>query len=494
MLQKIAVAFILATNLVAAQVSVDWYNYPEGVAVATNSSYDVYTVNWESNPGGDITLTKRDSTGAILWETFFDNTDLTLQEVATWVETDNLENVIVSGTIRSGFSNPVNAASVVMKFDSSGTLIWRVVYESAFDGSSTRKLLVDADDNIYVLGVGTGTNGIVTKIKKLDPAGVPVWSYFDTTGIGYPLNFKFTPDSNLLIIARSQTGILNGFSKIDLNGNTIWHKAGIGSQSIGDAAGDSLGNTYIVNGENVFSNPGSILQKLSPAGVLIWADTCTITAFRVEAGTDNYPVICGFPNSGTPGAAFIKYDENGSIVWQNLDADGPGYALLLHAQMKMDVENAAYLAAGTLTQMALCKVNSDGTSAWTAVIPGSYANAFDFYTKDVIYVTGGTTAKLGQSVSTGTSNALDIAYSPDAIIYPNPNFGKATIEFNLPYASTFSISILDVAGRTIKTINSEKMHAGQQIIEVNLSELNNGVYFCKIKSDNLFKDVTLIKN
>lgn len=492
MFQKITLVLLLVSNLVAAQVSVDWYNYPGGVALASNSQYDVYSVNWDSNPGGDISLTKRDSSGGILWETFFDNTDLTRHEVATWVETDNLENVIVSGTIRSGFSNPVNAASVVMKFDSSGTLIWRVIYESTFDGSSTRKVLVDADNNIYVLGLGTGTNGIVTKIKKFDPAGVAVWSYFDTSGIGYPLNFKFSPDSNLLLIARSQTGILNGFSKIDLNGNVIWSKAGIGSQSIGDAAGDSLGNTFIVNGENVFSNPGSILQKLSPSGVVLWADTCSITAFRAEVGNDNNPVICGFPNSGTPGAAFIKYNSNGNVVWQNLDADGPGYALLLHAQMKMDDDNAAYLAAGTLTEMALCKVNSDGTSAWTALIPGSYANAFDFYTKDVIYVTGGTTAKLGQSMSTGMNIPSDLSFNGE--LYPNPNFGEAIIQFNLPVASAFSISILDITGRTIKAIHSDEKVEGRQRVEVNLAALNKGVYFCSIYSNQHLQVIKFVKN
>lgn len=492
MLQKFTLAFILSANLVSAQVSVDWYNYPGGAALASNSQYDVYSVNWDANPGGDITLTKRDSSGVILWETFFDNTDLTRHEAATWVETDYLENIIVSGTIRSGFSNPVDAASIIMKFDTSGTLIWRVVYESTFDGSSTRKVLVDAQNNIYVLGLGTGINGIVTKIKKFDPAGVPVWSYFDTSGIGYPLNFKFTPDSNLLVIARSQTGILNGFSKIDLNGTVIWSKAGVGSQSIGDAAGDSLGNTFLVNGENVFSNPGSILQKLSLSGAILWADTCSITAFRVEVGNDDNPVICGFPNSGTPGAAFIKYDTNGNLVWQNLDADGPGYALLLHAQLKMDNENAAYLAAGTLSQMALCKVNSDGTSAWTAAIPGSYANAFDFYTKDVIYVTGGTTAKLGQSSGTGISNPNEKFFSGE--IFPNPNSGEAIIQFDLSIAGSYTITVSDISGRSIKSIRSDKKVEGQQKIKMDLSELSHGVYCCSIHSNEGCQVMRFIKN
>ena len=129
-------------------------------------------------------------------------------------------SIIVSGTIRSGYSNPVNAASVLMKYNSAGTLLWRVVYESSFDGSSTKKCLVDANNNIYVLGIGTGPNGQVTKVKKFNSSGISVWNYFDS-GIGAPITFKFTPDNKIVIVHRGITGSLNGFSKIDLNGNKI---------------------------------------------------------------------------------------------------------------------------------------------------------------------------------------------------------------------------------------------------------------------------------
>ena len=136
---KILCFILLLTNVVHAQVTVSWYNYPGGVAVATNNSLDVYSVNWDYNPGGDITLTKRDSSGNILWEAAFDNTDNTRFEVSTWVDIDSNGDIFVSGTIRSGISNPVDAASVLMKFSSSGALLWRSVFENAFDGSSTRK-------------------------------------------------------------------------------------------------------------------------------------------------------------------------------------------------------------------------------------------------------------------------------------------------------------------------------------------------------------------
>ncbi len=164
--------FILAFLTMAlqsnAQVQIAWYNYPGGVSVAADASNNVYSANWDYNCRSDITLTKRDAAGSILWEVPYNNTDATRHEVATWVETDGSGNIIVSGTIRSGYSNPVNAASLLMKFSPSGTLLWRKVYESSFDGSSTRKCLADANNNIYVLGIGTGPNGQVTKVKKFN--------------------------------------------------------------------------------------------------------------------------------------------------------------------------------------------------------------------------------------------------------------------------------------------------------------------------------------
>lgn len=376
-----------------AQVTVGWFNYPGGVAVATDQSNNVYTANWDYNPAGDITLTKRNSSGSILWNASFDNTDNARHEVATWVETDNAGNVLVSGTIRSGYSNPVNAASVLMKYNSAGSLLWRVVYESTFDGSSTTKCLIDINNNIYVLGIGTGPNGQVTKVKKFNSSGVSLWNYFDS-GIGAPITFKFTPDNKIVIVHRGITGSLNGFSKIDLNGNNIWSIASVASLSIGDAAGDAFGNTYIING----GNPGSILKKISPTGTALWTQTISINGNKVEVGTDNNPVVGGYAAVGY-GVAVMKYDSNGSMLWQNLDADGPGLIFLALAPMKLDASNAAYVAGSTMSQMGLCKVNSNGTSAWSATTSSGYPVCMDFGTDNSVYLTGGTTARFIQSGS-----------------------------------------------------------------------------------------------
>jgi hypothetical protein len=207
-------------------------------------------------------------------------------------------------------------------------------------------------------------------------------------------------------------GNLNGYAKIDTNGNHLWSIAGVPSLTVGDADGDSFGNAYIVHAETA-GGGGSIIKKISPQGTLIWEDVYAISAFRVEVGSDNFPVICGFPNSGTPGSAFIKVNEDGGIVWQNLNADG-AYNLLLHAHLIMDSSDNIYLAAGTLFEMAVCKVNADGSGGWIQTTSGSYANAIAIGNDGHVYVAGGNTAKFSQELLAGCTDASACNYNPAA--------------------------------------------------------------------------------
>jgi len=382
----------------AGSVTTAWSNEPGGVSVAVDAADNVFTARWDYNPAGDIYVAKRDASGALLWEVRYDNTDNTRHEVATWVGTDGAGNVLVSGTIRSGFSSPVNANSLLMKFSPGGALLWRRVYDLPFDGSSTRKLLVDAAGNSYVLGLGTSPNGQRTTVRKFAPDGTVLWAWFDPVGIGAPLNVKFSPDGALVISARAIFGSINGYAKVSASGTTIWTLPGIQSLTAGDIAGDAAGNAFLING-NYATGSGSLLRKVGPGAATLWEQAHPMAAFRVEVGSDQAPVLSGFPNSGTPGAAFAKFDANGNALWTNLDADGPGVALLAHGQMQLDAANNAYLAASNMSQMGVTKVLSTGASDWTALIPYGYAVGIAFGTQGRVFVVGGTTARLDQQVT-----------------------------------------------------------------------------------------------
>lgn len=482
---QIITLLLLISSITQAQVVVDWFNFPGGVGIAVDLADNSYSANWDYNPAGDITLTKRDAAGTILWEESYDNTDPDRHEVATWVEIDNAGNILVSGTIRSGFSNPVNAASLLMKFSPTGALLWRVVYENSFDGSSTKKCLVDAQDNIYVLGLGIGPNGMVTKVKKFNTSGVSLWNYFDS-GNGAPVTFKFSRDNNIVISHRSITGILNGFSKIDTNGNNIWSLSGISSDYVGDIAGDFLGNSYIING----INQGSELKKISSTGTVIWSETNAVIGNKVEVGTDNNPVVGGYP-LGSFGVVVLKYDSDGNLLWENLDADGPSLSLLALAPMRLDNFNNVYVAGSTMSEMGVCSVSNDGTSAWAITTPSGYPVWFVFGVDYSIYVVGGTTAKLTQSALGFPSfDETNESFK----IYPNPVNSIATLESNFKQSMYVQITVLDVLGKVVINIPRQEHKSGLNKINLDLAGLNSGMYFCQIKSDENLQTVKLVKN
>lgn len=486
--------FFIIVTYTNAQVNVSWVQYTAGVSIAVDANNDVFTVYYEYNPAGDIYLTKRNTDGNFLWEVKFDQTDNTKWEKATWVATDNLGNVIVSGTLMSGYSNPVEAASIVMKFDSDGNLLWRNVYETSFDGSYTKKCLVDINNNIYILGMGSGTPGYVTKVKKFAPDGTALWTFFDANGIGAPINFKFTPDDAIVITGRAIFGSINGYAKIDLDGNHIWSFPGVNSLTIGDAEGDEFGNTYLVHGEYVM-NGGTELKKISSTGNLIWSNVLSLAGFRVEVGSDNQAVVCGFPNPNSFGSSFIKVDASGNLVWSNPDADST-FALMLHAKLIMDGENNTYLAAGTLTEMAVCKVNNDGSSAWTVTMPGSYANDVVLGNDNNVYVVGGgATAKINQSTISSSENGVQLARFNLDQNYPNPFNPSATISFSIPSSTFTSLKVYDILGNEVATLVEGEKPAGNYEVSFDASFLSSGTYFYRLSSGSFteVKKMILIK-
>jgi hypothetical protein len=481
-------ALLFVTTLSFGQV-IQWVQGTGGISLAVDNLNNVYTVNYDYNPAGDIYLTKRNSEGNFQWEAKYDQTDISKWEKATWVETDNNGNAIVTGTLMSGYSNPVNAASIVMKFSPQGTLLWRNVYENSFDGSYTKQCLVDASNNIYVLGIGFNGTGLSTKVKKFAPDGSGIWTYYNFDGIGSPLYFKFTRDNSIVISCRGITGSINGFAKLDLAGNNKWSIAGVNSITTGDAAGDSEGNTYIITGL-YGSSTQSTVQKINSTGNIIWENNFLIAGTRIEIGSDNLPVIAGYPNTGTPGSSFIKVNQNGTLLWANPDADST-FMLLAHAQLKLDQFNNAYLAASIMTHMAVCKVNSNGSTGWTVTIPTGYASGIDFGSDNSVYVVGGSTSGAGGGTGrilqplTGISGNNNLIPSENWLgnNFPNPFNPETILRFGIAADGEYKLTVYDISGKDVTILQDGFKKAGEYSIKFDGSGLASGIYFYKLEGN-----------
>ena len=69
-------------------------------------------------------------------------------------------------------------------------------------------------------------------------------------------------------------------------------------------------------------------------------------------------------------------------------------------------------------------------------------------------------------------------------IYPNPAKDNATIDITLSQNSVATIKVVDLMGRNVIDLGTKSMKAGQNTIELNTSNLNNGMYFVKVASEN----------
>jgi hypothetical protein len=447
----------------AAQVTVDWSLPQRGVAIALDPMNNVFTVDYEQNLGSDIVLTKVTDDGVHLWDAFYDQTSTTRFDQAAWVAADAQGNAVVCGTIKSGFSNPVNVNGVVMKFSGDGDLLWRQVLGTDFDGSSTRKCLVDLAGNAYVLGIGPGPGGLVTTVRKMGQDGSTTWQWSDE-GIGAPLNIKFTPDSQLVVVHRATVGAANGYTRLDRDGQLLWNYS-VPSLTAGDAAGDAQGNTIMVHA--AANGVGTVVRKVDALGVLLWQEEFPITGFRVEVGSDGAAVVAGYPLNGSGGSAFLKVDATGQQQWVNQDADGPNN-FLLHAQLMLDADDNAYLCAGTLFAMGICKVNANGSTAWYITAGSGGSQGFCRGSDDAVYVVGGHTVRLGQDLSTGLH--VNVEHTHAAIV-PNP-----AAEF-----IQCSWTGHRIAEWAIHSASSARVLAGRWTgAPIHIAELSPGVYLLTV--------------
>jgi hypothetical protein len=68
--------------------------------------------------------------------------------------------------------------------------------------------------------------------------------------------------------------------------------------------------------------------------------------------------------------------------------------------------------------------------------------------------------------------------------YPNPFNPTTVIRYQLPVASTVSLTIYDLLGREVATLVNERQQAGWKEVQWNASTFSSGIYFCRLTAGN----------
>jgi hypothetical protein len=325
-----------------------YYNSNPLNIYAANGSTVLFTLN--SSGGNDALVVKYDSSGTPLWARRLGGTG---DDRGNSVRTDSSGNIVVSGPYNSAtlnifaangiavsftLSNSGNQDTFVVKYDSSGTLLWaRRIGGTSFD--EPRSVSIDSSGNVIVAGYyGSGTlnifaaNGSTVSftlpqtsgasvgtsddfIVKYDSSGTPLWARriggtvsenpysvsTDSSGnivvAGYyesnPLNI-FAANGSTVSFTLANSGS-DGFTdafvvKYDSSGTPLWARrmGGTGQDIARSVSTDSSGNILVAGYYS--SNPLNIFA----------ADGTTVSFTLANFAGSSYMSIINYDSSGTP--------------------------------------------------------------------------------------------------------------------------------------------------------------------------------------------------
>lgn len=234
-----------------------------------------------SNGSFDIETIKYSSVGAEIWSQTF-NGEGNGNDIPVKIKRDNSDNIIIGGTTKS---LSANNDIIIIKYDSSSSLIWRKTFNGTAnldDGMSS--MVLDTENNIYFCGSKYNTQSL--------------FDYF--------------------------------YAKLDLNGNIIWSENYNGAGNNLDISStillDSFNNVFVTGFSRSGMNPGSedfLTIKLTQTGNIRW-----IRSYDGIANGIDQAKSMAIDNSGNVyigGAsdtgnfhlvyALIKYDSLGSFQW-----------------------------------------------------------------------------------------------------------------------------------------------------------------------------------
>lgn len=105
------------------------------------------------------------------------------------------------------------------------------------------------------------------------------------------------------------------------------------------------------------------------------------------------------------------------------------------------------------------------------------------------------TADIGADEVQLSSIPVQMNLTDDLVLYnsPNPFSGNTVIFFELKSDSYSELSIYDLTGKKILTFLSKKKKVGKHEITLDTRMLENGIYFCVLKTNKMIQSTKLIK-
>lgn len=157
---------------------------------------------------------------------------------------------------------------------------------------------------------------------------------------------------------------------------------------------------------------------------------------------------------------FVGYDIN--YTWATLAGDTIG----LYTNMSGDRSEVGYTVSGTDTIINNVVTMQFADNSWHDYAQEVFRQFINFAVRPIVVI-GASTVDVK-----GVTNR-DFTFKGN---YPNPATDATNIRFSLEKSSNVTVSIMDMSGRTVATINKNNLPAGENTINVSTSDFAAGDY------------------
>ena len=344
----------------------------DGWVIAVDDSENVYmtgrsSATWGApvnayTGGNDVFVTKLDSSGNRVWNTFMGSAEGNDRGYGLFV--DSAGNVYVSGYSDATWGAPIDDYTggndaYAAKLDSSGNRVWNTFMGSTAGRDRSRGIAVDSSGNVYVVGYSDATWGAPIDdyagasdayAAKLDGSGNRVWNTFmgSAAGDDYGWDIALDGSGDVYVTGRSTAtwgapidtyiGSSDAYVvKLDGNGNRVWNTfmGSTGFERAYSLCADSLGNVYVTGysdaawGAPIDAYTGgndAFVARLDGNGNRAW-NTFMGSAggddrgFKIVADDSGNVYVAGYSDA-TWGTSIEDYTGGNDVFVSRLDSSG----------------------------------------------------------------------------------------------------------------------------------------------------------------------------